>query len=81
MTRNDTWLLKPGLPEMAPDIALHHLIDTHGVARTLAALVRVLTTRRRVKAEIAHMSGHLRRDIGLPEAAPEPARLPLHLGF
>jgi hypothetical protein len=61
-----------------PHPALAELVERHGLRTTLAALARVLLerrratrrTRRRLRADLAGFSDHMRRDVGLPPAAP-----------
>lgn len=53
-----------------PAEALATLIERHGAAATLRALVAALAARtaqrRRARRDVAWLSDHLRRDLGLP---------------
>lgn len=58
-----------------PHVTMALLIDRHGAWGAFRAFLRALAGARRRKAEIAAMSDHLRRDIGLAERGEPPPGL------
>jgi len=55
-----------------PHVTMEILIDRHGAWAALAAFVKALRRGARRRVEVAAMSDHLRRDIGLAERAEPP---------
>ncbi len=59
--------------KLPPHITLGLMIDSHGAWVITRALIATLIRRRKIRPIPAHMSGHLRRDVGLEEHhAPPP---------
>lgn len=58
-----------------PHVTMEILIDRHGVWPAFTAFVRAARGATRRKTEIAGLSDHLRRDIGLAERAEPPPTL------
>lgn len=55
-----------------PHVTMEILIDRHGAWAAFGAFVKALRGTSRRKVEVAEMSDHLRRDIGLVERAVPP---------
>jgi uncharacterized protein YjiS (DUF1127 family) len=58
-----------------PHVTMEILIDRHGAWAAFAAFLKALHGNAKHKVEVAEMSDHLRRDIGLVERAEPPPAL------